>query len=768
MGQLEYDNSAFYYFMISMLSLYLVPGWYFTAKYVISAFIYSEESHRSELEKKKQEKIKSNRRGMDKLKSRTFLANVLALVAFSLLFVYLVFQVMGDSSIASFDPYALLGIDRSATDRQIKKAYKLKALEFHPDKNVGDERAAQMFMMIAKAYEALTDDEAKENWLKYGNPDGKQSFEMSIGLPTFLMEKDNHNLILVGYLILMVVIVPTVVWAYYRQSQMYGEGDIMYRTYQTYANLLLGNGRPPIAKLKTLPEIFVTAAEFESLFPSSNMDKEIITAYHNTFKDMSDKAGKKGGSKDDSGVYLNVQKPSKWLEGARQNNPAIYWRIVKGNIALHAHMGRHQLLEHAKTTNQPVLTLPADWSTALDTMLMNSIGLVNALVTILSDSKRFESTVEAMIFSQCLTQGVWARGGVKKEMAPFLQLPHVTISDAVHMMGKGKDAKTFKDFLRHKFTIYAQECRKTEPNLIDEDIWKMWDNMDKSKKAMLDFDPLYERKGMKDLSDNSRSDLENVISILPDLDINIRHFVHDEDFTCERDTVTLELKLERRHVMEGNKAPPVHAPFFPSKAKEEYWVILRADDTRFSPWEMIMTKVTDQSKSVTTEMKFPAPPKAGKYKFTVYVISTCYLGIDHEHKFDLQVESAAELPEITDAYAKDDLEAEQALEATFGASNVDSDVSSDEEEETASSKAAMTKKAVAGTTVAAAAAAGSGNSGKSEKEKQEILTQKKKKEKRLALKHKKKSNEKTNVVIEEAQDSDSGSEEAGSSEEDSN
>lgn len=35
-------------------------------------------------------------------------------------------KVMGDSSIASFDPYKILNIERGATDKQIKKAYKLK------------------------------------------------------------------------------------------------------------------------------------------------------------------------------------------------------------------------------------------------------------------------------------------------------------------------------------------------------------------------------------------------------------------------------------------------------------------------------------------------------------------------------------------------------------------------------------------------------------------------------------------------------------------
>jgi uncharacterized membrane protein len=96
---------------------------------------------------------------------------------------------------------------------------------------------------------------------------------------------------------------------------------------------------------------------------------------------------------------------------------------------------------------------------------------------------------------------------------------------------------------------------------------------------------------------------------------------------------------------------------------------------------MIMEKITDQSKNVTLEMKFPAPPKAGKYKFTVHVICTSYLGLDHEIDFDLQVESAAQLPEISDAYADENLEAETALEATFGTANVDSDVSSDEDED---------------------------------------------------------------------------------------
>jgi hypothetical protein len=42
----------------------------------------------------------------------------------------------------------------------------------------------------------------------------------------------------------------------------YGEGNVMYATYQTYANLLLRADQPP--KLPLLPELFATASEFEA------------------------------------------------------------------------------------------------------------------------------------------------------------------------------------------------------------------------------------------------------------------------------------------------------------------------------------------------------------------------------------------------------------------------------------------------------------------------------------------------------------------------
>jgi hypothetical protein len=172
----------------------------------------------------------------------------------------------------------------------------------------------------------------------------------------------------------------------------------------------------------------------------------------------------------------------------------------------------------------------------------------------------------------------------------------------------------------------------------------------------------------------------------------------------------------------SSKAPPVHAPYFPSSTKkEEWWVILKAEDPRHSPWEFVMEKITEQDKVVTKEIKFPAPARQGKYKFTVHVVSDSYLGLDHQVAFELKVESAAELPEVEDAYKDEDLSTETALEASFGAQNVDSDVSdSEDEQEEAKAKA---------TAIKATPAAPSPKSGDGLTE-----AQRKKKEKRLQAK----------------------------------
>ena len=55
------------------------------------------------------------------------------------------------------DYYDLLGVNRSASDDDIKKAYRKLALKFHPDRNSGEKQAEEKFKEVSEAYQVLSD-----------------------------------------------------------------------------------------------------------------------------------------------------------------------------------------------------------------------------------------------------------------------------------------------------------------------------------------------------------------------------------------------------------------------------------------------------------------------------------------------------------------------------------------------------------------------------------------------------------------------------------
>lgn len=70
---------------------------------------------------------------------------------------------------AKRDYYEVLGIDRGASDKDIKKAYRRMAMKHHPDRNPGDKEAEESFKEINEAFEVLSDGQKKAAYDQYGH-----------------------------------------------------------------------------------------------------------------------------------------------------------------------------------------------------------------------------------------------------------------------------------------------------------------------------------------------------------------------------------------------------------------------------------------------------------------------------------------------------------------------------------------------------------------------------------------------------------------------
>lgn len=73
------------------------------------------------------------------------------------------------------DLYSVLGVDKQSSDEDIKKAYRKKAREFHPDKNPGNPDAEKKFKEVQEAYETLSDKQKRASYDRFGNVNGPGS-----------------------------------------------------------------------------------------------------------------------------------------------------------------------------------------------------------------------------------------------------------------------------------------------------------------------------------------------------------------------------------------------------------------------------------------------------------------------------------------------------------------------------------------------------------------------------------------------------------------
>lgn len=266
---LGYDDTAFYYFVISVLTCVAIP-WTVSVAHGLMypgleiERVYPKKSgDRSSLRYCKTavmvHKVEAAQREARKITTKTAIVCLIKAVVLSGLWmgIFGTMQQLGhEKEIQKFDPFVILDVLPTAGSNSIKRAYRKLSLSYHPDKNPDDPLAASRFIQITKAYQALTDEHAKRNWEKYGNPDGPQMTKVGIGLPRFLLEKDNHLMILSSFFFFLIFLVPMTFICYYQNTKNYAANGVMIETLQ-----FLGCYVTESTRMKNGPELLAACAE---------------------------------------------------------------------------------------------------------------------------------------------------------------------------------------------------------------------------------------------------------------------------------------------------------------------------------------------------------------------------------------------------------------------------------------------------------------------------------------------------------------------------
>lgn len=258
---LEYDDSAFYYFSIAILTFVLVPFTWDLLKTFIWGEIHIEDFPSA---------CKCSRcTAMISIKKTTarkqalngaFMFRLIVAAFFWYVWYLNAHMVNSIESLQSFDPFMILDLANDATPRDIKKQYRKLSLSMHPDKNPDNPLAVQEFIRLTKAYNILTDETAYENFKKYGNPDGPGSYNVAIALPRFLLQTENQIPVLCCAFFVLLVVVPGFLYIHFGDTTTKNEQGVLIENKRGYGAALNDNLLP-----KNVPLILSQSLEFQTI-----------------------------------------------------------------------------------------------------------------------------------------------------------------------------------------------------------------------------------------------------------------------------------------------------------------------------------------------------------------------------------------------------------------------------------------------------------------------------------------------------------------------
>jgi translocation protein SEC63 len=379
------------------------------------------------------------------LKSLAVKASIILGWLFLIFLTYKVSQF--DYEMSSFDPYDILQIPLGSSKSDVKKAYHKLSIIYHPDKETGDEKT---FVKLTKAYKALTDDEARRNWEKYGNPDGPAAMSFGIALPSWIVEKENSFWVLGLYALVFMVALPVAVGTWWYRSIRFSGDKVLLDTTQLYFYFF---HKTPNMALKRVIMILAASLEFDKRHNSQvterATDNEEVPALIKLLPHLNEKC---------------------------KEVPLCRNYSVKTRALIHAHLSRIPLNPNTLEKDRQFVMRKCPY------LVQEIVSVVNQLIMLayagrISSQKLppIETIENCMKLAPMCIQGLW------EFKSPLLQLPHLTEDNLKYFVNKKRYIKSLQQFAK----LPAEESRSLLRDFTDQE----YDNVMKvlGRMPLIDF-----------------------------------------------------------------------------------------------------------------------------------------------------------------------------------------------------------------------------------------------------------------------------------------
>ncbi|OCF32886.1 translocation protein SEC63 [Kwoniella heveanensis BCC8398] len=608
---ISYDDSGSLasYFGVTFMAIVLVP-WTLTA-----------------VKSKGKATVKSSKR-----KRRALKKWVPLLLAWTL-FGYLCYNLSNAPRLEGgtvYNPFEILGISDSSSEKQIKKHYKKLSLQFHPDKikladNQTKEEADSKFVELTKAYKALTDEVTRENLAKYGNPDGPQQREDKIAIPQWVVEGKNNIWVLGAYGLVLGGGIPWIVGRWWFAQRRLTRDGILNPTAEVFFHQLRDD-----TDFISLISLIASALEFTAVLGGK--------------KRGSKKARKERQAKiDDLEKVLDARKAEVGVEESpimkKESRVNVTSAVAKrARALLWAHLLRVDL-------NDP--ELEADKLSVLRVTPL----LLNALLNISLSHNWLNTTLLCIRLQPALVQALPA------DVSPLAQFPDITPEKGTEMQIVNK-----ADGVR-----WLEKWIKADIKDVDEaqEIAKYWPRLEI-------VDAEFRVAGEKLVTPSSIVELTYKCRyVYPTTPISLlskpRPLLPNGDINEEPEDGTAGDVAEAADQAEGEKEKPAvkdkggedkqsrkvevppngyaHAPYWPQLRKPHFYVLL--GDSKLDKVIVPPIKITDiplprpdglPSEPKEFTLQFQAPPQPNLYSFVAHWRSDTYLGADVQVPIMLKVE----------------------------------------------------------------------------------------------------------------------------------